>query len=74
MKVTLNLPENVRLKEFDLEVYVASKLYEDGFVSSGQAAEMAGLSKKTFIEMLGKYIVSLFSQSQDDLLNDLKNA
>ena len=74
MKVTLNIPENLELKEFDFIVYVATKLYEDGLVTSGQAAEMAGLSKKSFVEILGKYGVSLFSQSEDDLLNDIKNA
>lgn len=74
MKITLNIPENVELKEFDFIVYVVTKLYEDGLVTSGQAAEMAGLSKKSFVEILGKYGVSLFSQSEDDLLNDIKNA
>lgn len=74
MKVTVNLPDNVGLREFDFLVYVAAKLYEDGIVSSGQAAEMAGLSKKAFIEILGKYGVSLFSQFEDDLLNDIHHA
>lgn len=74
MKITVNLPENVELKEFDFILYVATKLYEDGLVTAGQAAEMAGLSKKSFIEILGKYGVSLFSQSEEDLLNDIKNA
>jgi predicted HTH domain antitoxin len=74
MKITVNLPENVELKEFDFIVYVATKLYEDGLVTVGQAAEMSGLSKKSFIEILGKYGVSLFSESEDDLLNDIKNA
>ena len=74
MKVTVNLPDNVGLREFDFLVYVAAKLYEDGMVSSGQAAEMAGLSKKAFIEILGKYGVSLFSQSEDDLLSDIHHA
>ena len=74
MKITLNIPENVEIKEFDFIVYVASKLYEDGLVTAGQAAEMAGLSKKSFVEIIGKYGVSLFSQSDEDLLNDIKNA
>jgi predicted HTH domain antitoxin len=74
MKVTVNLPEDVKLKEFDFIIYVATKLYEDGLVTAGQAAEMTGLTKRAFIEILGKYGVSLFSQSEDDLLNDIQNA
>ncbi len=74
MKVVLNIPENINSKTFDVSVYIASKMYEDGILSSGQAAEMAGLSKRTFIEILGKYGVSLFSQSTDDLKKDIENA
>lgn len=74
MKVVLNIPENINSKTFDVSVYIASKMYEDGILSSGQAAEMVGLSKRTFIEILGKYGVSLFSQSTDDLKKDIENA
>ena len=74
MKVVLNIPENINSKTFDVSIYIASKMYEDGILSSGQAAEMAGLSKRTFIEILGKYGVSLFSQSTDDLKKDIENA
>lgn len=74
MKITVNLPESLALKEFDLVVYISTKLYEDGIITAGQAAEMSGLSKRAFIEILGKYGVSLFSESEDDLLNDIKNA
>jgi hypothetical protein len=35
---------------------------------------MAGVSKRTFIELLGKYGVSIFSDSVDDLHSDIKNA
>ncbi len=73
-KIILNIPENLNLKTFDLSVYVASKMYEDGLVSAGQAAEMVGISKRAFIEILGKSGVSLFSQSLDDLENDIANA
>jgi predicted HTH domain antitoxin len=33
---------------YDFSVIVASKLHEDGKLSAGKAAEMAGLSKRTF--------------------------
>jgi predicted HTH domain antitoxin len=73
-KVILNIPENINLKTFDFSVYVASKMYEDGLVSAGQASEMVGISKRAFIELLGKYGVSLFSQSIEDLDKDIANA
>ncbi len=73
-KVILNIPETINLKTFDFSVYVASKMYEDGLVSSGQASEMVGISKRAFIEILGKYGVSLFSKSIDDLEKEIDNA
>lgn len=70
----MNLPDNFDHKTLDINLYVASKLYEDAFLSAGQAAEMAGLSKKAFIEIMGKYGVSIFSLSIDDVSNDVENA
>ncbi len=52
----------------------ASKLYEMGKLSLGQAAELAGYSKRTFMELLANYGVSIFNYSPDELDQDLKNA
>ncbi len=73
-KVILNIPETINLKTFDFSVYVASKMSEDGLVYSGLASEMVGLSKRAFIEILGKYGVSIFSKSIDDLEKEIDNA
>jgi predicted HTH domain antitoxin len=73
-KVIINIPENINLNTFDLTLYVAAKLYEDGLISAGQAAETVGVSKKSFIEILGKYGVSMFSKSITDLDRDITNA
>ena len=72
--IILNIPDNINLKTFDFSIYLASKMYEDKILSTGQAAELAGLSKRAFIEIMGKYGVSVFSTSTDDLLNDISNA
>ena len=52
----------------------ASKLYEQGKLSLGQAAELVGLSKRTFAELLGKYNVSIFNYPASDIARDVKNA
>lgn len=72
--VKLRIPDDVDLKDHDISMIIASKLYEEGKLSSGQAAEIAGLSKRTFIELLGRYGVSVFSTSLSDLESDIKNA
>ena len=43
--VELHIPDEVDLKDYDFLMIIASKLYEDGKLSAGQAAEMAGLTK-----------------------------
>ena len=72
--VQLNIPDSVDLKDYDFSMIVAAKLYEDAKLSAGQAAEIAGLTKRTFLEILGKYGVSIFSTSVDDLHSDITNA
>ena len=62
------------LTEADLKMFLASKLYETKQLSIGQAADVAGMSKRTFTEMLGRYGVSLFSQSAEELNRDIANA
>jgi predicted HTH domain antitoxin len=41
------------------------RLYDLGKLSSGKAAELLGLSRREFLDVLGKYSVSEFDDSQD---------
>ncbi len=70
--VELKLSESVDLSDFDIKMIVAAKLYEMGTLSGGQAAELAGVSKPTFLELLGKYGVSIFGYGAEELEEDLK--
>ncbi len=72
--ILINIPDSVDMSDYDFSMMIAAKLYEDGKLTSGQAAEMVGLTKRAFIEILGKYGVSLFSNSIDDLHSDIANA
>lgn len=71
--VQLNIPDSVDLNDYDFSMIVATKLYEDAKLSAGQAAKMVGLSKWAFVELLGKYGVSVFSTSLCDLHSDIEN-
>jgi predicted HTH domain antitoxin len=72
--IQLNIPDNLDLKDYDFLMIVAAKLYGEAKLSAGQAAEMVGLSKRAFIEIMGKYGVSVFSTSISDLQSDIANA
>lgn len=69
----IHIPDEVDLRDHDLTMIIAAKLYEDAKLSSGQAAKMVGVSKRTFIELLGKYNVSVFSNNIADLHSDITN-
>ncbi|HZJ19184.1 MAG TPA: UPF0175 family protein [Pricia sp.] len=72
--VQINIPDDVDLKNHDLSMILAAKLYEDRILSLGQASKVAGLTKRTFMELLGRYGVSIFSNSISDLHSDIFNA
>ncbi|MBW3595924.1 MAG: UPF0175 family protein [Planctomycetes bacterium] len=68
----ITLPGTVTSDEAKL--LLAIKLYEVGRLSCGQAAGLAGYSKRTFMELLGKHSASVFDHSADELQDDLSNA
>jgi len=74
IELNISLPDMVNIGEMDLKIMLAAKLYEIKQLSLGQAAVAAGLSKRTFIELLGSYGVSLFSQNMNELKVDIENA
>ena len=69
--ITLQLPDNLAEQQYDALRFIAAKFYESGRLTLGQAAEMAGLSKRTFAELLGDYGVSIINYSVDDLKDEL---
>ena len=70
--LTIELPDN--LDERDAKMLLAAKLYEKGSLSLGQAAELAGYSKPTFMELLANYDVPVFTYSEEELEKDILNA
>ena len=72
--LTLNIPDNVDVDNRDLAMLVSTSLYEQGKLSLGQAAEVAGLTKRTFAELLGNFNISIFNFPASDLSRDVANA
>ena len=53
--------------------YLAAKLFEDGRLSLGKAAEMAGMSKREFMNSLKSLGASIFNIPSDDLEDEFRN-
>jgi len=72
--LTLHIPDTLDVDTQDLAMIIAARLYEQGKLSLGQAAELANLSKRTFAELLGKYEVSIFNYPASGISRDIANA
>lgn len=69
-ELRLQLPPEVSPEE--ATVLLAAKLYERGTLSLGQAAQLAGYSRRAFMELLGKYGVSVFNYPAEELAEEIE--
>ena len=68
-EITINLP--MGLSEDEAKLLLAMKLFELQKITLGQAAKMAGFSKRAFMEILGNYQVPVFNYSPQELQEEL---
>lgn len=71
--IVITLPKQVQIDDFEVKMMVAGGLYEKGKLSAGEAATIVGLTKRTFIEILGKYGFSVFGYTPTELKEDLED-
>lgn len=69
VNLKIELPSS--LSGDEAKTFLAIKLYEVGKVSLGQAAKIAGHSKRAFIEILGHYQVPIFNYSPEELQQEV---
>ena len=73
-EILLSLKETPDELSCEIRIAAAVKLYELGKLSSGRAAELAGLSRVGFLQILGSYRVSTFNLTLEEIEKDMKNA
>jgi predicted HTH domain antitoxin len=70
----LKFPDHFGIDEGEAKMTLAAGLYKKGKLSLGQAAELVGLSKGAFMELLALYDADIIHYSPEELDNDLANA
>ena len=56
----------------EVKVLLAAKLFEGRKVSLGKAAKMCGLSKRAFMEVLGRHRIPVFDYSPEELREEIR--
>jgi predicted HTH domain antitoxin len=69
--ITLQVPDFLEADRQDTVRFIAAKLYESGKLTLGQAAQVAGMPKWEFAEILIKYDVHYLDQSASEDLEAL---
>ena len=70
-QMTVDLPDSV--SEAEAKLQLAARLFSVGRLSCGQAANLAGYSKRTFMELLGTLGIPVLDYSEDELTEDLRH-
>ena len=60
------------LSEDEARLLLAVKLYEVRKISLGQAAKLAGFSKRAFMDVLGRYHVPVFDYAPEELQDEIE--
>jgi predicted HTH domain antitoxin len=58
--------------EQHIRLMAALKMFELGKISSGKAAELAGMSRSEFFEACGRYRVSVFNYPDEETETEIK--
>ena len=58
--------------EQHIRLMAALKMFELGKITSGKAAELAGMSRSEFLEACGRYRISVFNYSDEEVGEEIK--
>jgi len=73
-EVLLSLQETPEGLSRVIRMAAAAKLYELGKLSSGRAADLAGLSRVSFLQTLERYGVPIFEVNEEELAQNVRHA
>lgn len=81
--ITLHLPDSLRTQlgfesleamETDLRLTLAARLFEEGRLSLGRAAELAGMHKADFMDELGRRKIPVMNWDDEEIRHEFADA
>ena len=72
--IIIKIKDHLGIDEVEAKMVLAAGLVQRGRLSLGQAAAFMGVSKRTFMELMGLYGYDLIHYPPEELENDLANA
>jgi predicted HTH domain antitoxin len=74
MQLTLEIPDLANVSQTEAQILFAMKLFEADKLSLGKAAEVAGLSYRTFYELMVRYGIPVVAMTEEDVRWEIENA
>lgn len=76
IKYPSGLENAVHMTKEEMEQHIrlmaALKMFELGKISSGKAAELAGMSRAEFLEACGRYSISVFNYTDEEIGEEIR--
>ncbi len=73
MNISVEIP-GLNIKEEEIKLLLAVKLFEEGLVSLGKASEISSYSERTFAELLLRKGIAPLKYSDLDIKKEIENA
>jgi predicted HTH domain antitoxin len=78
LKIPSDVPQLLKMSEADFareaQVLLAVKLFEMGKLTSGKAAELAGLPRVAFLHLLARYQVPAINLQAEEIQQEIEAA
>ncbi len=75
MTLQIEIPDDLSdASPEELRLAFAASLFGMGKVSSGKAAQIAGVSRLTFLQNAGRFGVPVFDMTEEEFAQDLRHA
>ena len=71
VQLSMELPDTLQVSQEDIKMIMIYALFDKGILSSGQAAKILDISKRTFLENAYRFGVTIFQYEDNELEEEI---